>query len=135
MVEKSAESEVQPEWVGDLIHNSFYDKLVIIGFPYDEGATKSGARLGADLGPDSFRRFVKDIGSIQNPEYGVDIAKALPKISDYGNIQIQDELAADQCTLIKPTMKQLYAKLATKVGLCIKRSNIPCIVGGSRDLF
>lgn len=37
---------------------------------------------------DSFRRFVKEIGVIQNSEYGIDISKGLPKISDYGNIQI-----------------------------------------------
>jgi hypothetical protein len=35
---------------------------------------------------DSFRRFVKDIGAIMNPEYGVNISEGLPKISDYGNI-------------------------------------------------
>lgn len=74
------------EWIGDLIQDGFYDKLVIIGFPYDEGAKKSGARIGCDLGPDSFRRFVKDIGSVDNPEYGIDISKGLPKIADYGNI-------------------------------------------------
>ena len=26
-------------------------------------------------------------------------------------------------------------KLATKVGLCLKRNNIPFVIGGSRDLF
>lgn len=37
--------------------------------------------------------------------------------------------------MIKATMKQLYEKLALKVGICIKRQNIPFVVGGSRDLF
>ena len=32
-------------------------------------------------------------------------------------------------------MKALYDKLATKIGLCLKRLNIPVVVGGSRDLF
>ena len=35
---------------------------------------------------DSFRRFVKKIGSISNPEYDIDISKGLPYIADYGNI-------------------------------------------------
>ena len=70
----------------NLIYIFIYDKLVIIGFPYDEGAKKSGSRKGADYGPDSFRRFVKDIGSVRNPEYNVDISLGLPAISDYGNI-------------------------------------------------
>lgn len=50
---------------------------------------------GQDLGPgifpylifvDSFRRFLVDIGSINNPEYNIDISDGLPKIADYGNI-------------------------------------------------
>ena len=41
---------------------------------------------------DSFRRFVKDIGSVHNPEYGVDIAAGIPHIADYGNIQIDSQL-------------------------------------------
>ena len=56
-----------------MIQDGFYDKLVIIGYPYDEGAKKNGARAGSDYGPgmawnlmdlDSFRRFVKEIGVI-----------------------------------------------------------------------
>jgi hypothetical protein len=31
----------QPEWLGDIIQDGFYDKLVIIGFPYDEAANGS----------------------------------------------------------------------------------------------
>ena len=84
-----------------MFRHGFYDKLVLIGFPYDEGARKAGNRRGADFGPgkyllivltkvfdiiDSFRRFVKDIGSVHNPEYGVDIAAGIPHIADYGNI-------------------------------------------------
>jgi len=38
--------------------------------------------------PDSFRRFVKTIGSVKNPEYGVDISAGIPYIADYGNIEI-----------------------------------------------
>lgn len=37
---------------------------------------------------DSFRRFVKTIGSVKNPEYGVDISAGIPYIADYGNIEI-----------------------------------------------
>lgn len=91
----------EPEWLGDLIREGFYDKIVLIGFPFDEGARKAGNRRGADFGPgkllphffnnpiveiDSFRRFVTNIGSVKNPEYGVDIAKGVPYIADYGNI-------------------------------------------------
>ena len=77
---------MQTGFIGDIIEEGFYDKLVIIGFPYDEGAKQSGGRKGSDYGPDSFRRFVRDIGTICNPEYNIDISKGIPKISDYGNI-------------------------------------------------
>ncbi|CDW90855.1 arginase family protein [Stylonychia lemnae] len=79
---------------------------------------------------DSFRRFVKKIGVIRNPEYQVDISKGLPKISDYGNIQI-DTLPGQP----KAQIQELLKKLQQKVELCIKRGNIPFIIGGSRDLF
>ena len=32
-------------------------------------------------------------------------------------------------------MEQLYEKLQTKIGLCLKRELIPVVIGGSRDLF
>ena len=80
---------------------------------------------------------------MRNPEYNIDISAAIPKIADYGNIQI--ESTVDQTLneegqvvaqkLIKPTMEQLYNKLQTKIGLCLKRELIPVILGGSRDLF
>ena len=41
---------------------------------------------------DSFRRFVNDVGSVRNPEYGVNIATGIPNIADYGNIQIESTL-------------------------------------------
>ena len=154
----AVEEEDDPVWLGDLIRDGFYDKLVLIGFPYDEGARKAGNRRGADFGPgkftdknitqfifplDSFRRFVKDIGSVRNPEYGINIATGIPKIADYGNIQIESQLEQQvdengQVTsqkLIKATISELYAKLGTKVGLCLQRDYIPVVIGGSRDLF
>jgi len=83
------------------------------------------------------------VGSVKNPEYGVDIAAGIPKIADYGNVQIAGHL--DQKldengqvvsqSMIKPTTLKLYEKLTTKVGLCLQRGFIPVVIGGSRDLF
>ena len=49
--ETKVEETKQPVWLGDLIQAGFYDKVVLIGFPYDEGAKKAGNRKGADYGP------------------------------------------------------------------------------------
>ena len=59
MVEKQAQEkkedqaveEKAPVWLGDLMQDGFYDKVVLIGFPYDEGAKQAGNRKGADYGP------------------------------------------------------------------------------------
>ena len=77
--------------VSDLIHNDFYDELVIIGFPYDQGAKFLQLRAGAYLGPDGFRKTLEQgtYGVLKNFEYGIDIEKYLPQISDYGNIQTE----------------------------------------------
>lgn len=80
---------------------------------------------------------------MKNPEFGVDIAATIPKIADYGNIQVEAQLKQEldengqikSQKLIRPTMDVLYAKLATKVGLCLQRDYIPVAIGGSRDLF
>lgn len=68
----------------DTIHPGFYDKIVLIGFPHDEGARRAGFRNGANYGPDSFRRFLPSAGFLYNPEYDLDLSTL--KICDYGNI-------------------------------------------------
>ena len=54
-----------------MVKPGFSDKIVIIGFPYDEGAVRAGSRAGSNFGPDSFRRFLKmnNLGAVENPEY------------------------------------------------------------------
>jgi hypothetical protein len=44
------EQSTAKDWLADIIHDGFYDKLVIIGFPYDD-AINGSARQGSDLGP------------------------------------------------------------------------------------
>ena len=68
---------------------------------------------------------MNNIGAMHNPEYDLSIGEHL-KICDYGNIQIDDG---------EQNQQALIDKLATKVGLCLTRGNIPFIVGGSRDLL
>ena len=74
--------------MGDLIQNNFYDELVIIGFPYDQGGKNFDQKGGSYLGPDYFRKIMNnDFGVLKNVELGINIEDHLPKISDYGNIQ------------------------------------------------
>ena len=72
-----------------------------------------GLVCSTNVGVDSFRRFVTDIGSVHNPEYDIDISESIPKIADYGNIKIEptvDDTLDDEGNviarkLIKPTME------------------------------
>ena len=63
------------KYIYDLIHPNFYDKIVIIGFPYDQGARNKQLRIGSFLGPDSFRRFLRynNFGVLKNVENNIDI--------------------------------------------------------------
>ena len=56
----------EPQYICDIIKDGFYDKIVLIGFPYDHGARKAGSRAGSEYGPDSFRRFLRmgNLGSL-----------------------------------------------------------------------
>ena len=84
------EESQEKRYIGDIFHDSFYDQLVLIGFPYDQGAKNAQLRQGSFLGPDCFRRFIKvaKFGVLKNVEVDIDIEAYLGKISDYGNIQI-----------------------------------------------
>ena len=82
--------ENNQKYIGNLVHEGFYDELVIIGFPYDQGVKNHGLTVGSFLGPDSMRRFLKcPLGVVKNVEYKINIEQYLPKISDYGNIQTE----------------------------------------------
>ena len=48
--------------------------VVLLGFPWDEGATRNGGRPGAAGGAAAFRRFLPRMGSVVNCEFGLDIS-------------------------------------------------------------
>lgn len=95
-------------------------KIVIIGFPYDEGVLRNGGRRGAELGPDCLRRFIPKTGPIINCEMGIDLSNFT--ISDYGNIEA-------------PDFEACHEKLRTKVLTVLNKPHkpIPFIIGGGND--
>ena len=129
------ESVVKKRFIGDLIHDSFYDQLVLIGFPYDQGARNCQFRQGSFLGPDCFRRFIKNasFGVLKNVEVNMDIEKTLGPISDYGNIQI-DKVTDNSKNISDENIQMLYDKLSLKHKLCLQRNNISFVVGGTKDM-
>jgi hypothetical protein len=129
------ESNKTQKYLGDLVKPGFYDELVIMGFPYDQGARNQQLRAGSYLGPDSFRRFlVFDFGVLKNVEYGINIEEHLPQISDYGNIQT-DAVLNGQNNMSQDKLQALYEKLTVKSGLCLDRNNRLFVVGGTKDML
>lgn len=123
------------KYLCNLLHSNFYDELVIMGFPFDQGARNHQLRAGAYLGPDSFRRFLNsNFGVLKNVEYGLDIEQYLSKISDYGNISTETTMHG-QVNVTNQEMEVLYAKLKTKTGLCLERNNRLFLVGGTKDML
>ena len=116
------ESKKDEQTIGHLIIKGFYTKLVLIGFPYEEGCLISKHRRGTKYGPDSFRRFLTKVGTVTNAEYNVDLSQI--GISDYGNIVPPSGF---------PTIEEALKKLKAKVTLNFQRKQIPIVIGGSRD--
>lgn len=128
-------NKTQQKYLHDLMHQSFYDELVLMGFPYDQGAKNNQLRAGAYLGADSFRRFLNNnYGVLNNVEYGINIEDHLEKISDFGNIT-SESVQNGQLTFPQVDLEQLYDKLKNKSGLCLERNNRLFLVGGTKDLL
>lgn len=59
--------------------------VVLVGFPFSEGAVRNGGRDGASAGPDFFRRMYPGMGALHNPEHGIDLQDHLTVV-DWGDI-------------------------------------------------
>lgn len=113
------------EFIGSAILEDFYEKLVIIGFPYDHIVTQlkdPQLRIGAHYGPDSWRRFIHTVGVLDNREYGIKIGI---KIADYGNIVAQN---TDGFSLDENLQKLFIKSLLT-----FERNQVNFVMGGTRD--
>ncbi|CAI2373451.1 unnamed protein product [Moneuplotes crassus] len=114
-------------FIGQIIKNDFYEKLVIIGFPYDQILKKIDAKelkVGAHYGPDSFRRFIRTCGVLDNREFGIKIENI--KIADYGNVVAHKSM----CEF---SLEENQQKLFIKSLLTFERNQVNFIMGGTRD--
>lgn len=111
-------------------------RVVLIGFPYDEGCVRNGGRKGAASGPAAFRRFVTALGPTYNPEYCVDLNTSLGGgVYDAGDVggcrQQYESLGSDQG--VELTLEQAHASLEEAVTLVLQSGKLPFIIGGGND--
>lgn len=98
-------------------------RVVLLGFPHDEGCTRNGGRPGAALGPQAFRRFVTALGPIRNPEHEIDLTTSLGG----GVYDAGDVVAADS------TLEGAHRALEEAVTLVLQAGKVPFIIGGGND--
>lgn len=98
-------------------------RVVLIGFPYDEGCVRNGGRAGAKLGPVAFRRFAAVLGPAFNPEYDVDLQRV--KVFDLGDVGRDDGGDVE--------LEDAHKALEAAVTFCLSCHKIPFVVGGGND--
>jgi formiminoglutamase len=107
-------------------------RVVVVGFPYDEGCVRNGGRAGASLGPQAFRRFVTSLGPTYNPEFDIDLRSGLQGgVFDAGDVGGE----AEDVSLLRPVagLEDAHRSLEEAVALIIGCGKIPFVIGGGND--
>jgi len=97
--------------------------ICLMSFPFDEGTMRNGGYLGAANGPTIFRQHLFKIGSLNNPEFGINLSDSC-ELYDLGDIHLEK----NYCTL-----ENAHLKLRESVRHIVGQGYIPFIVGGSND--
>lgn len=104
--------------------------LVLLGFPYDEGARRSGQLTGSAAGPRALRMHLYSImgglgsGGVVNPEFGIDWSPQSIgfQICDVGDVPLG------------LLLEDALGRLGDMVSEIIRRGGVPLVLGGSGDL-
>ncbi len=98
---------------------SDHPKVVLIGFPVDEGVFRNGGRTGAAMAPDTIRQNLYRLSP--DAEDGGAFASLLDHVYDWGNIRSSGNLEVDQ------------AALGEAVSSYLSEGVIPIILGGGHE--
>lgn len=94
-------------------------KVILLGFPSDEGVRRNGGRAGAAQAPDEIRKeLYKMTPDAEETELFIQL---LEHTTDIGNVQLDDELANDQ------------EALGNIVATYLEQGTIPIILGGGHE--
>lgn len=108
--------------LGSLITAGEDGDLVLLGYACDEGVRRNGGRVGAAQGPAAMRRQLPRMGTLFNPEFGIDLKHALG-ISDAGDVALAES----------DTLERTHAALRRRVESLVARGKVPFVVGGGND--
>jgi formimidoylglutamase len=93
-------------------------KVVVIGFPYDEGAVRNRGRAGSAMGPDEIRKALYKL----TPTKSAALKDAATRVFDGGNLK--HNMSFDDA---------LHA-LENTVTSLLRHGHKPVVLGGSNDL-
>ncbi len=93
-------------------------KVVLLGFPYDEGTVRNKGRAGSASGPDEIRKALYKL----TPTKSAAMSDAGPRIFDAGNIKKKIKL------------EDALTKLEGVVTSLLKYGHTPIVLGGSNDM-
>jgi formiminoglutamase len=106
-------------YVSKGIPNDEQPKVVLIGFPSDEGVKRNGGRPGAAEAPDTIRQALyKMTPDAEKPDQFI---KLIEHTNDVGDVQVTGDVAADQ---------EMLAKI---VAAYLEQDIVPIILGGGHE--
>ncbi len=116
-------SEIGDKRFGEIVgskRETFDDrwKVVILGFPYDEGAARNRGRAGASLAPTEIRKAFYKLTTTKD----IALADVELPIFDAGNVKSSLKL------------EEALKLLQEAVAEILKAGRIPVVLGGSNDL-
>lgn len=111
--------------LGSMIEAGEHGDLVLLGYPIDEGVRRNGGRVGAAGGPAAVRRQLPKMGTVVNPEFGIDLRHAI-RISDAGDVAIDSVSGATD-------LDAIHAALRSRVRALVAAGRVPFVVGGGND--
>lgn len=109
--------------IGHLLGQSLPDevapRVVLIGFPSDEGVRRNGGRIGAAQAPDAIREALyKLTPDAENPEL---FTALIEQTKDLGNLEVSGDVEKDQ------------QALGEVLSLYLQEGAVPVILGGGHE--
>ena len=105
--------------LGNIIRPGTKGDVVLLGFPHDEGVAVNGGRSGARHGPERFRFWISQYGTVENPCAEVDLTNL--SVADAGDV------SADL------SLEKAHAELTARTGEILQSGSIPFVIGGGND--
>ena len=105
--------------IGAGLEDDAEPRVVLVGFPSDEGVRRNGGRTGARKAPLEIRKSFH--GLTPDPENSADFRRLLERTADLGDVEVTGDLERDQ------------RGLAEAIAPYVARGTVVVVVGGGHE--